>query len=98
MKVKFDYYDADNSGSISKHELLNMLRDTFKESAKELKAGMREIFDKCLDDMANEILKALDEDGSEVLEWPEFKNYMIEFTKKQNEIMEIIRKAKASSY
>eukprot|EP00826_Nyctotherus_ovalis_P024299 TRINITY_DN1880_c0_g2_i2.p1 TRINITY_DN1880_c0_g2~~TRINITY_DN1880_c0_g2_i2.p1 ORF type:complete len:273 (+),score=77.71 TRINITY_DN1880_c0_g2_i2:784-1602(+) len=98
LKVKFDYYDADNSGSISKYELLNMLRDTFKESSKELEAGMKEIFDKCLNDMANEILKVLDKDGSEVLEWPEFKNYMIEFTKKQNEIVEVIRKAKASSY
>ena len=75
-----------------------MLMDTFADAANELNKSVRGIFDKCLDEMANKMMKSMDVDGSEVLEWPEFKNYMMEFTKQQADIMDIIRTAKASTY
>ncbi len=91
-------YDTDGSGSISKHELLKMLTDTFAEFISELQESMKEILANHLDAVANKIIKELDKDGSEVLEWNEFKDYMRLFTKEQKEVMDIIRKAQASKY
>ncbi len=75
-----------------------MLTDTFAEFTGELQASMKEILREHLDAVANKVVKALDKDGSEVLEWSEFKHYMHLFTKEQKEVMDIIRKAKASKY
>ncbi len=86
----------DNSGSISKHELLQMLNDTFTEVTQDLSATMKQIIQTHLDEVASKIIKVLDKDGSEVLEWPEFKQYMHTFTKEQQTIMNIIRKARES--
>lgn len=94
LKQKFDMYDTDDSGSISKHELLQMLEDTFAELMKELKETIQAILKNELDAIAKKIIKQLDKDGSEVLEWNEFKQYMHTFTKEKQQILDIIRKAK----
>ena len=72
--------------------------DTFSEVTKDLNASMKEVLNGHLEDAANKMIKALDKDGSEVLEWTEFKQFMHEFTKEQSGITDVIRKAKASNY
>ena len=68
-----------------------MLQDSFSEFVLELKETMKEALNAHLDTVANKILKELDKDGSEVLEWSEFKQYMHTFTKEQKQVMDIIR-------
>jgi len=73
-----------------------MLHDTFEEASKELEATLKKVLNNVLDEMANKMIKSLDKDGSENLEWTEFKHYMKEFAKESNMIMDVIRKAKQS--
>ena len=97
MKQKFDVYDVDNSGSISKDELILMLNDTLSECMGDLTESMKDVLRNLLEDAAGTIIKELDADGSEVLEWNEFKQSMKAFAQKTGALLQIIRKAKENS-
>lgn len=71
-----------------------MLNDTFTQCLNDLEESMKTVFKTLVDDAANKIIKELDTDKSEVLEWPEFKQSMALITKQQKSLMQIIRKAK----
>ena len=97
MKQKFDLYDEDNSGAISKDELVLMLNDTLSDCMSGLNESMKIVLKNLLDDAASTIIQELDSDGSNVLEWTEFKQSMKAFAKKTNTLLQTIRMAKESS-
>ncbi len=97
LKQKFDLYDTDNSGSISKEEVVHMLNDTLADCMSDLSEVMKVVCKNLLEDAAIGIIKELDADGSEVLEWNEFKQSMRAFAQQTGSLMQIIRKAKAAS-
>lgn len=76
---------------------MKMLNDSFAEFTADLNLTMQEILKSHISDVAMKIIKELDKDGSEVLEWGEFKEYMHVFTKEKTEIMQIIKKAQTAS-
>ena len=98
LKEKFDSYDIDKSGTISRNELSLLLKDTFDTFIKELDVTLPHVLENCLDEVALKMIKSLDKDGSATLGWNEFKEFMTEFTKQQSFIMDLIKRAKASSY
>ena len=74
-----------------------MLNDTFAQCMGDLPESMKIVFKGLLEEAAASIIKELDADGSQVLEWGEFKQYMHAFSQKQTALMQIIQRAKQAS-
>ena len=74
-----------------------MLNDTFADCLGDLPESMKIVFKGLLEEAAASIIKELDADGSQVLEWNEFKQYMQAFSQKKTNLMHIIQRAKDSS-
>ncbi len=71
-----------------------MLNDTLADCMGELSESMRLVLKKLLEEAAATIIKELDADGSEVLEWSEFKQSMQAFAQKTSTLLKTIRMAK----
>jgi len=71
-----------------------MLNDTLADCMGELSESMRSVLRNLLEDAASTIIKELDADGSQVLEWSEFKQSMSAFAQKTSILLQTIRMAK----
>lgn len=73
-----------------------MLNDTLSDCMADLEESLQSIMKTLLDEAASSIIKSLDADGSEVLEWNEFKQCMHNFSQKKENLMQLIKKAKGA--
>lgn len=76
LKQKFDFYDVDGSGNISIDELENMIVDSFSEILSKTGVSNKKFAESVVRDLAKIIMKKMDDDNSNNLDWTEFKNYL----------------------
>lgn len=92
LKQKFDLYDCDGSGYISIDELEKMIVDSFSELLNRTHESNRKLAEVIIKDLSKIIMSKMDSDGSNNLDWTEFKNYLHVASCEEEKISEFLEK------
>lgn len=90
LKHKFDMYDTDGSGTISINELEKLILDSFSNLINNSDDNNKSFAESIVKDLAKIIMKKMDIDNSNNLDWIEFKNYIRVASIEEKKIASII--------
>ncbi len=92
LKEKFDKYDLDGNGTISIDEMQIMLLDSMKELLRKIGGRGKKMSEAIIEDLAKMCMKEMDVDGSDSVDWMEFKKHYKVAMKMEEKAKEYLKK------